>query len=42
MYSAYHTPAMLTLEGSKGVPLKGEPGASQAFLRMSCALYYKK
>lgn len=38
----YHTPAILTREGSKGVPLKGEPGASQAFLRISCALYKQK
>ena len=33
--SFHQTPAMLTLEGSNGVPLNGEPGASHAFLNIS-------
>ena len=30
---------MLTCDGSNGVPLKGDPSASHALRRMSCAFY---
>ena len=33
----YHEPAICTLEGSKGVPLKGDPLAFQAFFKISWA-----
>lgn len=33
----YQLPVMFTLEGSKGVPLNGEPSAFQAFFKISCA-----
>ena len=33
----YHVPDIWTRDGSKGVPLNGEPSAFQAFFNISCA-----
>ena len=36
-YPLYHEPAICTLKGSKGVPLKGDPSAFHAFFKISWA-----